>query len=75
MSWLGLIKASLLALIALTGWLKARQAIHDAEANILSKQLKGALDEIEQANKARAAVRDSIKSDGVRKPDKFKRPD
>jgi len=49
--------------------------VDQAIAEILAKQLQGALNEIEQANKARDKVRTDIAAGKLRAPDKFKRPD
>ena len=71
MSWPSLIKAGLLALVALVSWAKRREAIDAATAEILARQLQGALNEIERARTARESV--SNDPDRLHDDDGFKR--
>ena len=77
MTWLGALKAALLALGAFTSWLKDRQLIEGARAQAIADNLAAALDEIATANRARDAVRRALERDpgGLRDDDGFKRPD
>ena len=73
MNWLALIKAFLVGFAALITWLKSRQAIEAATADILSKQLKKALEDVKKADEARLAVRNGIDAGKLRDTDKFER--
>ncbi len=75
MNWLAIILACFKALSAAVEFLRNKQALDAATAEILSVHLKGALDEIKIANDARAAVRaDAIRNPGgVRDDDGFRR--
>lgn len=76
-TWLGLLKAALLAMGAFAAWLKDRRLIEAGRAEIIAQNLKAALDEIAKAHLARDAVRYALERDPdrLRDDDGFRRPD
>ena len=71
MSWVAIIAAIFKAVAAAVDYLQKKQAMDAAAAEIFSRYAKGALDEIQAANAARAAV----KSDAVLHPERVRDTD
>lgn len=66
MTWLGLLKALLIAAGALASALGNRRLISAGAAEAIAAQLKGALDEIARADSARDSVRRALERDPSR---------
>jgi hypothetical protein len=66
MTWLGLLKALLIAVGALASALGNRRLIAAGAADAIAAQLKGALDEIARADGARDSVRRDLERDPSR---------
>ncbi len=77
MTWLAILKAVLTMASALTSWMQERRLVDSGRAQVISENLRCALDEIGKANVARDAVRRDVERDPakVRDDDSFKRPD
>lgn len=75
--WVAVLQAVLSLAVALVTYLKDKKSLDAAQADILSKHLTGALDELKRANAASDSVSTSIDADPaeLRKPDPFQRPD
>ena len=75
MTWLGIVKAALIALSAFASWLRNRALIDAGAAEAVAAHLAGALDEIGRAQAARDSVRDVLlrHPDRVRDDDEFRR--
>jgi hypothetical protein len=76
-TWLGILRAAMMAASAFAGWLRDRQLIEAGKAEAVATHLKCALDEIAKANEARDSVRRAVEREplGLRDDDGFKRPD
>ena len=77
MTWLTLLKALLTAVGALVSFLKERQLVEGARAELIATNLRAALDEAAKANTVREAVRAELERNpaSLRDDDGFKRPD
>ncbi|HXJ01291.1 MAG TPA: hypothetical protein VNH44_08700 [Micropepsaceae bacterium] len=77
MTWLGILKALVLAVGSFAAWLRDRQLIEAGRAEAIGANLKSVLDEIGAAEKARDGVRTALERDPgrLRDDDGFKRPD
>jgi hypothetical protein len=71
MSWVAIIAAIFKAIGAVSDYLLKQQALDAASAEIFSRYAKGALNEINAANEARAAV----KHDLVHHPERLRDTD
>lgn len=73
MNWLSLITTAIGIIASVIDYLKSRQQIDGALAEVLLKNLQGSLDEIQKAQKAR----DSVPTDPgrLRDDDGFRRSD
>jgi hypothetical protein len=56
---------------AITSWLRDRKALNQAGADVVSQQLKAALNEIQTADK----IRDAVRADLAANPGKLREPD
>lgn len=77
MRWLSLLKAILMAAGALAGWLQQRRLLEAGRAQSLAENLRHALDDIAEAQKARLRVRRDLARDpsSLRNDDGFQRKD
>ena len=77
MTWLGLLKALIIASGGFATWLGNRQLIEAGRAEAIGVHLKAVLDEIAAADRARDGVRAAVEREPseLRDDDGFKRPD
>ena len=63
MTWLGILKALVLALGSFASWMRNRQLIEAGRAEAIAVNLKAVLDEIAKADAARDGVRRALERD------------
>lgn len=71
MTWLTVISTVLGIIASIISYLKEKKLVDAAIAEVVAHNLKASLDEIQRANKVRAAVR----ADLAANPDKLRAPD
>lgn len=77
MTWIGILKALVLAVAGVASWLRDRQLIEAGRAEAIGSSLKLVLNEIAAADNARASVRTDLERnpERLRDDDGFKRSD
>lgn len=75
MSWLAVVLTALKLLLAVVSYLESQKLITAAKAEILSRHLEGALNEIKEADAVRAAVEQHFDADKLRTGDDTNRRD
>jgi hypothetical protein len=76
-TWIGILKALVLAVAGVASWLRDRQLIEAGRAEAIGSSLKLVLNEIAAADNARASVRTDLERnpERLRDDDGFKRSD
>lgn len=77
MTWIGILKALVLAVAGVASWLRDRQLIEAGRAEAIGNSLQSVLNEIAAADNARASVRTEFERnpERLRDDDGFKRSD